>query len=86
MSSRYCPSTMSSALYLGNLALSPSEGLVDLPWPIASGRTMKCFFASKGWPSPNSSPAKAGVSMLAPEPVVPCSTMTGSPVGSPTVR
>jgi hypothetical protein len=41
---------MSSALYLGNLAFSPSDGFADLPWPIASGRTMKCFLASSGWP------------------------------------
>ena len=60
VSSRYCASTMSSELYFGNLALSPSEGFVDLPWPIASGRMMKYFFASSGWPAPNSSPAKAG--------------------------
>ena len=56
---------------------------MDLPWPSASGRMMKYFFASSGWPSPNSSPAKSGVSMLAPDPPVPCSTTTGSPDGSP---
>ena len=39
------------------------------PWPMASGRMMKYLVASSGWPGPNSSPAKAGVSMLAPEPV-----------------
>ena len=69
----------------GELGLSPSDGFVDLPCPIASGRMMKYFLASRGWPSPNSSPANAGVSMLAAEPAVPCSTTTGSPVGSPTV-
>jgi hypothetical protein len=47
---------------------------------------MKYFVASSGWPGPNSSPANPGVSMLAPVPVVPCSTTTGSPDGSPTVR
>ncbi len=46
---------------------------------------MKYLVASSGWPAPNSSPANAGVSMLAAEPVVPCSTITGSPVGAPTV-
>src|SRR4051794_5641534 len=32
VSSRYCPSTMSSALYLGNFVLRPSDGFADLPW------------------------------------------------------
>jgi len=77
---------MSSELYFGNLVLSPSEGFDDLPCPIASGRMMKYFFASSGWPSPNNSPANAGVSIEAPDPPVPCSTTTGSPVGSPMVR
>jgi hypothetical protein len=76
---------MSSELYFGNFAFSPSDGFVDFPWPTASGRMIKYFFASSGWPSPNSSPAKAGVSIEAPDPPVPCSTTTGSPVGSPTV-
>ena len=35
----------------------PSDGLADWPWPIASGRMMKYFAASSGWPGPNSSPA-----------------------------
>ena len=52
---------------------------------MASGRMMKYLLASSGWPGPNSSPAKAGVSMLAPEPVVPCRISTGSPDGSPIV-
>jgi hypothetical protein len=44
------------------------------------------LLASSGCPGPNSSPANAGESMLAPEPVVPCKINTGSPEGSPTVR
>ena len=50
-----------------------------------SGMMMKYFAASSGWPAPNNSPAKAGVSMLAAEPPEPCNTSTGWPVGSPTV-
>ena len=46
---------------------------------------MKYFVASSGWPAPNSSPAKAGVSIEPALPVVPCNTSTGCPVGSPTV-
>jgi hypothetical protein len=42
--------------------------------------------ASIGWPDPNSSPAKPGVSTLAPEPVVPCSIRTAGFLGSPIVR
>jgi hypothetical protein len=38
---------------------------------------MKYLLASSGWPGPNSSPANAGVSMVAPEPVVPCRISTG---------
>ena len=40
---------------------------------------MKYLVASSGWPGPNNSPANAGVSMPAPDPVVPCSISTGSP-------
>ena len=63
----------------------PSDGFDDLPWPMPSGMMMKYFVASSGWPAPNNSPAKAGVSMLAADPPEPCSTSTGCPVGSPIV-
>ena len=63
----------------------PSEGLDDFPVPMASGRMMKYLLASSGWPGPNSSPANAGDSMVAPEPVVPCRISTGCPEGAPTV-
>ena len=63
----------------------PSDGFDDFPWPTLSGMMMKYFVASSGWPAPNNSPAKAGVSMLAADPVVPCRTSTGWPEGSPTV-
>jgi hypothetical protein len=59
--------------------------LDDFPAPIASGRMMKYLPASSGWPGPNNSPANAGVSMLAPDPVVPCKMRTGSPEASPMV-
>ena len=64
---------------------NPSEGLDDLPAPIESGMMMKYLAASSGWPAPNSSPAKFFVSMVWPEPELPCSTSTGSPVGAPSV-
>ena len=40
----------------------PSDGFDDLPWPMPSGMMTKYFVASSGWPAPNNSPAKAGVS------------------------
>ena len=38
--SRCCARTMSSYVYRGNLALRPSLGFEEPPWPIPSGITM----------------------------------------------
>ena len=42
----------------GIFARSPSEGFDDFPAPTESGRMMKYFVASSGWPAPNNSPGK----------------------------
>ena len=58
----------------------PSEGRLLPPWPMPSGKTIKCSRASSAPPSPKSGPEKLRRAFpfrkAEPEPVVPWSTST----------
>ena len=54
----------------------PSLGLLDWPWPTLSGRMMKYFSASSGWPLPNRRPPYPPPRNPAPVPPVPCRIST----------
>src|SRR5260370_37355103 len=54
----------------------PSDGLLDSPWPMSSGRMMKYLVMSSGWPGPKRTSEKTGLSSEWAPPPVPCSSRT----------